>query len=173
MIQPPLTPMNRRSLLRTAWAGLACAVSHCLRAAEKYSGPLPKKKDMLYLVHGGNLIETEEVTAQQSSGKDGDVFSVPGASSPARTPLSEPIFLLAADKISPESLGLFRFDVRNGQREIALTGKKRKAANKQYHLSIRPYEGGLYRVEAAEALEAGEYSLSPEGSDIAYCFSVF
>ena len=165
--------MNRRSLLRAACAGLACAVSPKLSAAEKYSGPQPRKKDVLYLVHGDNLIETEVATAQQSSGKDGDVFSVPGASSPVRTPLAEPIFLLATDKISPESLGLFRFDVRNGQGEIMLTGKKRKAASKQYHLSLRPYEGGLYRVEAAEALEGGEYSISPEGSNTAFCFSVF
>jgi hypothetical protein len=144
-----------------------------LYSAEKYSGTQPKKKDILYLVHGDNLIETEVANAQQTSGKDGDVFSVPGASSPVRTPLAEPIFLLAADKISPENLGLFRFDVRNGQREIAITGKKRKAASKQYHLSVRPYEGGLYRVEAAEALESGEYSISSEGSNTAFCFSVF
>src|SRR5208283_1367723 len=98
---------------------------------------------------------------------------VPGASSPVRTPLPEPIFLLASDKITPESLGLFRFDVHNGQREIALTGKRRKAASKQYHLSVRPYDGGLYRVEAAEALEPGEYSISPEGSNTAFCFSIF
>jgi hypothetical protein len=165
--------MDRRSFLRTACAGLAGAFAPKLYPAEKYRGPQPRKKDVLYLVHADNLIETEIATAQQSSGKDGDVFSVPGASSPVRTPLAEPIFLLAADKISPESLGLFRFDVRNGQREIALTGKKHKAASKQYHLSLRPYEGGLYRVEAAEALEAGEYSISPEGSNTAFCFSVF
>lgn len=143
-----------------------------LYSAEKYSGPQPRKKDVLYLVHGDNLIETEVATAQQSSGKDGDVFFVSGAASPVRTPLAEPIFLMAADQISPESLGLFRFDVFNGQRQIILTGKKRKAA-KQYHLSVRPYEGGLYRVEAAEALENGEYSISPEGSNKAFCFGVF
>lgn len=165
--------MNRRSLLRTACAGLACAISPVLYSAEKYSGTQPKKKDVLYLVHGDNLIETEVVNAQQTSGKEGDVFAVPGAASPVRTPLAEPIFLLAADKISPETLGLFRFDVLNGQRQIILSGKKRKATNKQYHLSVRPYEGGLYRVEAAEALEAGEYSISPEGSNTSFCFAVF
>ncbi len=144
-----------------------------LYSAEKYSGPMPKKKDVLYLVHGDNLIETEVVSAQQTAGKEGDVFSVPGAASPVRTPLAEPIFLLAADKISPEALGLFRFDVLNGQRQIILSGKKRKATNRQYHISLRPYEGGLYRVEAAEALEGGEYSISPEGSNITFCFAVF
>ena len=54
-----------------------------------------------------------------------------------------------------------------------LTGKKRKAGNRQYHLSLRPYEGGLYRVEAAEALENGEYSISPEGSNTSFCFRCF
>jgi hypothetical protein len=165
--------MNRRSFLRTACAGFTCSFAPKLFAAEKYSGPQPRKKDVLYLVHGDNLIETEVATAQQSSAKDSDVFSVPGAASPVRTPMAEPIFLLAADKISPETLGLFRFDVLNGQRQIILSGKKRKATNKQYHLSLRPYEGGLFRVEAAEALEPGEYSISPEGSNTAFCFSVF
>jgi hypothetical protein len=164
--------MKRRSLLRTACAGLVCAAAK-LFSAEQYSGPRPRKKDVLYLVHGDNLIPTEVVVAQQSSGKDGDVFAVPGAASSVRTPLAEPIFMLAAEQISPDSLGLFRFDVRNGQREILLTGKKRKAANRQYHLSLRPYEGGLYRVEAAEALENGEYSISPEGSNTSFCFSVY
>ena len=173
MILAAVEPTNRRSLIKTVCAGLLCAISPKLYAAEKYSGPLPKKKDVLYLVHGDNLIQTEVVAAQQSSQKDGDVFSVPGAASPVRTPLPEPIFLLAADKISPETLGLFRFDVLNGQRQIILSGKKRKATNKQYHLSVRPYEGGVYRVEAAEALESGEYSISPEGSNTTFCFAVF
>ncbi len=166
--------MNRRFLIRTACTGLASVVAAGLFAAEKYNGPRVPKKDVLYLVHGDNLIATEVAVAQQSSAKDSEVFSVPGASSPVRTPLAEPIFMLAADQISPDSLGLFRFDVRNGQREIVLTGKKKKtAANRQYHLSLRPYEGGLYRVEAAEALESGEYSISPEGSNTSFCFSVF
>jgi hypothetical protein len=165
--------MNRRSLIRTACAGLTSVVASRLFAAEKYSGPRVPKKDVLYLVHGDNLIATEVAVAQQSSAKDSEVFSVPGASSPVRTPLAEPIFMLAADQISPDSLGLYRFDVRNGQREIVLTGKKKKAANRQYHLSLRTYEGGLYRVEAAEALEAGEYSISPEGSNTSFCFSVY
>src|SRR5436305_14634890 len=42
-----------------------------LRAAdEKYSGPVPPKKDVLYLLHADNLIETEVATASQSASKD-------------------------------------------------------------------------------------------------------
>jgi hypothetical protein len=166
--------MNRRSFfnLTCGVSGLLTAERY-LAAADKYTGPRPKKKDVLYLVHADNLIETEAVTANQSNEKDSQIFSVPGAASPVRTPLAEPIFLLASDRISPDSLGLFRFDVRNGQREIVLTGKKRKSSTKQYHLSVRNLDQGLSRIEASEPLDVGEYSVSPEGSNTAFCFSVY
>jgi hypothetical protein len=31
----------------------------------------------------------------------------------------------------------------------------------------------LYKLEAVESLEPGEYSLSPEGSDQVFCFQVY
>lgn len=165
--------MMRRILLSTAWATFAVALVSQLAAADKYTGPRPPKKDVLYLLQAEKLIETEVVVANQSNSKEGSVFSVSGAESPAKTPLAEPIFLLASDQISPDSLGLFRFDVHNGNREISISGKHGKYSNKQFHLSVRKLEPGLYRIEAAEPLDNGEYSISPEGSNTAFCFSIF
>jgi hypothetical protein len=166
--------MNRRSFLSLASGTIGiAATAERLAAADKYTGPRPPKKDILYLVHADNLVETETVTATQSTEKDGQVFAVAGTASPVRTPLAEPIFLLASDEISADSLGLYRFDVRNGRREIVLTGKKRKSSNKQFHLSVRTLDRGLTRIEASEPLDNGEYSISPEGSNTAFCFSVY
>ncbi len=165
--------MTRRSFFDLAYGALSFAAAQSLLAAEKYDGPRPKKKDVLYLVHADTLIETETVTASQSADKEGTVFAVPGEASPVRTPLAEPIFLLASDEITPDSLGLYRFDVRNGRREILITGKKRRSSTKQFHLSVRVLDHGLARIEASEALDNGEYSISPEGSNTAFCFGVY
>lgn len=169
----PAMQIMIRILLRFACALTAVSLVAQLSAAEKYTGTRPPKKDTLYLVHADKLVETEVVVARQSNSKDASVFSVPGAESPAKTPLAEPIFLLWSDQISPDALGLFRFDVRNGNREISLSGKRGKYASKQFHLSVRKLEPGLYRIEASEPLDNGEYSISPEGSNTAFCFSVF
>lgn len=165
--------MKRRTFLSTACALVAGVSLPRLSAAERYVGPRPPKKDVLYLLLGERLVETEVALAKESSSKEGAVYSVPGAASSAKTPLAEPIFLLASDKFSAESLGLYRFDVRNGNREITLSGKRGKSSNKQYHLSVRNLEPGLSRIEASDPLDEGEYTVSPEGSNTAFCFSVY
>src|SRR3954467_3280681 len=86
-----------------------------LMAAEKYDGPRPPKPDMVYLVHADTLIPTEAVDAKD----EGGLYTLPGASSTARTPLAEPIFLIESDKILPERLELYRWDVKGGRRELA------------------------------------------------------
>lgn len=161
--------VTRRQVL-AATAALSPAA--LLRAAEKYSGPVPPKKDVPYLLHADNLVETEVASASQTSGKNDVVFSVPGETSPARTPLAEPIFLFAADRLTPESLGLYRFDVSGGKRQISIGRKKGKGA-RVFHTSVKTLAPGLFRIEAAEYLENGEYSLSPEGENIAFCFTVY
>jgi hypothetical protein len=138
-------------------------------AADDYAGPRPPKPDTLYLVHADNLIPTEAAEAKQEKG---DTFVVSGAASPARTPLAEPIFLLQTDKLSPESLELYRFDVKNGHREITLSGKRR-GGPRPLHLQVTKLDRNLYRIEAAETLENGEYSLSPSGSNRVFCFQVY
>ncbi len=139
---------------------------------DDYTGPRPPMKDMVYLVHADNLVPTETLEAKQESKKDDSTFSVPGPSSSARTPLAEPIFLIQSDRISAESLELYRFDVKGGHRELTLSGRRRSGP-KALHLSVTKVERGLYKVEAAEVLENGEYALTPNGSNQVFCFQVY
>lgn len=140
--------------------------------ADDYTGPRPPKPDVLYLVHASNLVPTEVTEASQEGKKDDTTFSVAGATSSARTPLSEPIFLLRSEKIKPDALELYRFEVKNGRRQLTLS-KKRKDTSGPFHLSITKLDKDLYRVEADEALENGEYSLSPSGSNAVFCFQIY
>ena len=121
---------------------------------------------MLYLVHADNLLPTEASEAKQEK----DTYSVMGATSTAKTPLAEPIFLLQSDKLTPESLELYRMEVKGGKREVTIS--KRRGA-RPLHLSVTRLERGLYRVEAADPLENGEYAISPSGSNRVFCFQVF
>jgi hypothetical protein len=139
----------------------------------EYNGPKPAKKDLPYLQHGDRLIETERKEASQLKTKDGDLFSVSGATSPARTPLPEPIFVIQQDQIRADQLGLFRFEVRGQNREVII-GKKRKNDDEQVlRLTIRQLSTNLYRLESAQSLDPGEYALSPEGQNVAFCFTVY
>jgi hypothetical protein len=137
--------------------------------ADKYDGPRPPKPDLAYLVHADNLIPTEALDAKEESG----VYTASGASSPARTPLAEPIFLIESDKLLPERLELYRWDVKNGHRELALAKGKKKGGAHALHLTVNKVDGKLYRVEASEPLEPGEYSLSPSDSNKVFCFEVY
>ena len=138
-------------------------------AAEKYDGPRPPKPDMAYLVHADNLIPTEALQAKDESG----LYTVPGAGSTARTPLAEPIFLIESDKMVPERLELYHWEVKGGRRELATGKGKRKGSARPLHLSVNKVDGKLYRVEASEPLENGEYSLSPNDSNQVFCFAVY
>ena len=144
-------------------------ISLAALAAEKYDGPRPPKPDIVYLVHADNLIPTEAVDAKD----EGGVYTVPGASSSARTPLAEPIFLIESDKVLPERLELYRWEVKGGRRELATGKGKRKGSARPLHLSVNKVDGRLYRVEASEPLENGEYSLSPNDSNKVFCFEVY
>ncbi|MCU1337259.1 MAG: hypothetical protein JWO19_2840 [Bryobacterales bacterium] len=140
--------------------------------ADDYTGPRPPKPDVLYLVHASNLIPTEVTEASQEGKKDDSTFAVSGTASSARTPLAEPIFLLRSEKIKPDALELYRFDVKNGRRQLTLS-RKRNDKSGPFHLSITKLDKDLYRVEADEALENGEYSLSPNGSNVVFCFQIY
>ena len=142
-------------------------------AADKYDGPRPPKADLLYLVHADNLIPTEAAEAKEESKKNDTTYTLPGVSSPARTPLAEPIFLIESDRISPDRLELYRWEVKNGRRELALSKARGKNNAKALHLSVTRLDGNLYRVEASEPLDNGEYSLSPNDSNQVFCFEVF
>lgn len=135
--------------------------------AQKYNGPRPPKPDLPYLVHADNLIPTEALEARQEK----LTFIIPGASSPSRTPLAEPIFIIQSDKISPESLELYKMDVKGDKREVKLSQHRR--GDKVLRLTVTPLDGKLYKIEADEELENGEYVLSPSDSNTVFCFEVF
>jgi hypothetical protein len=138
---------------------------------EPYSGPRPPKPDVPYLLHADNLVETEVATAREERKGKSAKATVPGVTSPARTPLAEPIFLFEADKIPAESLELFRLEVKNGSREVVLTDRR----GRPLRLMVTQLDGRLYRVEVDEnmGLENGEYALSPNGSSAVFCFTVY
>lgn len=136
--------------------------------AQRYDGPRPPKPDLVYLVHADNLIPTESMEARQEK----MTLIVQGASSPSRTPLAEPIFIIQADKIQPQSIELYKLDVKGGKREVSIS-QKRFRGTKVLRLTVTPLEGSLYKIEADEELENGEYVLSPQGSNTVFCFEVY
>jgi hypothetical protein len=157
--------MARKSLLILVSIGL-------ISAAEKYSGPLPPKPDIPYLLHASNLIELEAGQAREASRKNDTSYVIAGASSPARTPLAEPIFIIDAQKSSPERFELYRLDIKGGNREVTMSSR-RKGGNRPLHLAVTPLGGHLYKIEADEPLENGQYALSPSGDNRAFCFEIY
>lgn len=155
-----------RPLLLLLYAGTAVW-------GQKYTGPRPPKPDVLYLVHADNLVPTEIAEAKQESRKNEMTFTIAGTSSPARTPLAEPIFLIEADKIQPERLELYRMDVKSGRREVTMTQKRSRGGPRPLRLTVTRLEKGLYRIEAGETLENGEYSISPNDSNHVFCFEIY
>ncbi|MGA3205078.1 MAG: hypothetical protein ABSF12_21490 [Bryobacteraceae bacterium] len=141
--------------------------------AQTYTGPRPPKKDVIYIVHADNLIPTETGEASQEGKKNDPVYTFPGASSPARTPLAEPIFILDSDQIKPDSVELYRMDVKSGHREVKVSGGSKKYGNKALRLSVTKLDRGLYKLEASETLEPGEYALSPTSGNHVFCFEVY
>jgi len=139
----------------------------------KYSGPRPPKPDVPFLLHAERLVETESGEASEEKRKDDMVAIMKGSTSPVKTPLPEPIFLFESQKIVPEKLQLFKLSVgKSGNREVVF-GKKAKDSGRPIHLSFRKLDGTLYRIEAAEILDQGEYCLSPSGANQVFCFQVF
>src|SRR5437588_4876150 len=104
--------------------------------AQKYTGPRPPKPDVVYLVHADNLVPTEVVQAKEDSKKNQTQYAVDGATSSARTPLAEPIFVMESDKIQPTSLELYKFDVKNGRREVTMVQKRTRGGPKPLRLTV-------------------------------------
>ncbi len=160
--------LNRRTFLLSLTALPAFGQS-------KYSGPRPPKPDVPFLLHASNLVETESAEAKEEKRKDDTAYVVSGTASAARTPLAEPIFLLDSKKIVPEKLQLYKLEAKNGKREVIFppAGKRRKDGVRPIHLSFRRLGEGLYRIEANEYLQNGEYALTPEGSNSVFLFQVY
>jgi hypothetical protein len=138
--------------------------------AQKYDGPVPAKADLPYLKHASELVATEATQAKEEKKKDDTTYIVEGAASSAKTPLASPIFIFKADKLSAEKFGLYKLIVKGGHREITMGPKK---PGMPIRIEVSRLDKGLYRIEVGDSLEAGEYSLSPEGSNQVFCFQVF
>lgn len=142
-------------------------------AADSYTGPKPPKRDIPYLVHANHLVETEIGDAREQGGKKDSSFVIPGAASPAKTPLSEPIFIMESSQLSPEQIELYRLEVKNGQREVVLSQRRRHSDAGPFHLVVTRLAERLYKIEVDEPLQNGEYSLSPNGSNRVFCFEIY
>jgi hypothetical protein len=148
-------------------AGLSAALM-----AQKYTGPKPDQPDLPYLKHADQLIALESNQAAEETRKD-DVFAVTkGASSPVRTPLAEPYFLMEGAKLDPRSLELYKLETKGGQREVLLS-RKRKPGSRPMKIMVNALGNRLYRIDVNETLENGEYCLSPQGSNQVFCFQVY
>ena len=155
---------------RAVWLFLAVALS---APAQKYTGPRPPKPDLLYLMHADSLVATEAADAKEEKRKDDILYVVAGAASPVRTPLASPILLVQAEKLQPDRLQLFKLESKGGQREILFSRKKKVAAKPLIITVTRLSADNIYKIEVDQSLENGEYSLTPDGSNQVFCFSVY
>ena len=156
--------MMRRIFLLLSAAALAAF-------AQKYDGPRPPKPDLPYLKHAAELVPLEARQAKEEKQKKEDtLYVVEGAASSARTPLASPIFLILADKLVPDRLGLYKLEVKSGHREILFGPKK---SPKPIRIEVSRLSGNLFKIEVEESLEPGEYSLSPSDSNQVFCFQVY
>ncbi len=140
--------------------------------AQKYDGPVPPKKDLPYIKHAATLVPTEAVVAKEESKSNGSLYTIAGANSTAVTPLAAPIFIIQVDKIPPERLSLYKLDSKSDHREILVNPKKQSPA---IRLEVnRISSDNIWRIEADESLDPGEYCLTVDGdsSNQAFCFRV-
>lgn len=144
-----------------------------LAQAAKYTGPVPPKADVPYLLHANKLVEMDAGTASEEKKKDDTLYAVSGATAQAKTPLAEPIMVLKADKIDPDRIALYKFDARGGRREVLIPRVVKRNSLRPIRISVVKLGERLFKLEAQEFCDIGEYCLSPEGSNQVFCFSVF
>jgi hypothetical protein len=156
-------------------AAIALLAAVIVLAQEKSSEPKPPKTDLPYLLQASRLIPTEPQPVTRSGSKTDDTISVPGATSTARTPLPEPIFLFSPGEIKASDFELIRFQVAGGRRQWK-KGQQTSSddePDQPLRLTLRPMAEGVVRIEAAVMLNPGEYALIPHGKNTAFCFTVF
>ncbi len=137
--------------------------------------PEPPKSDLPYLLMAQDLVPTEAFEATTENKKEGKkdqetTYWVPGEHSNAKTPLASPIFVIKEDSLAVERLAVYPFEIRNGRREITFSHKK---TIKPFTLTLTKSGEALYRMEVNEDLPAGEYAISPSGSNSVFCFAVY
>ncbi len=134
--------------------------------------PNPAMADLPYLIHASRIVATERSEATETTRKNEVIYTVPGASSPVKTPLASPEFLFLSEATDPNDLTFFRFESKGGQREL-LFRKKKKVLARMIRLTVFPVKDKLFKVRVDESLASGEYCLTPNGSDAVFCFGVF
>jgi hypothetical protein len=139
---------------------------------QKYNGPRPEKADLPYLVHADNLTPTEAGEAKDENRKGDHIAMVPGATSSAATPLASPIFIIRVDKMNPDQLEIYKLEAKNGNREVLLSHKGKTAARPVIS-TVTKVGDDLYKLEVNQELSNGEYSISPQGSNVVFCFRVY
>jgi hypothetical protein len=137
--------------------------------APKYSGPLPPSPDLPFLKHASNLLPAEAVEVKEENRKDDTVYVIAGESSPSKTPLGLPVFLLKIEKLDPLKLQMYRLQAADGHREISASGKK---SADPIHVIVTRVAEGLFRLEVGDSLDNGEYMLSLDGTSRAFCFAI-
>jgi hypothetical protein len=157
-------------MLRRTLPLLFAAVFAASAQSQKYTGPTPPKPDLPYLKHADSLVATDAGEATEEKKKNDILYVIPGAAAKARTPLASPILVMQADKLTPDKLGLFKLEVKNGHRELLSSPKKPPQA---IRMEVSRLSGNLYKLEVDESLEPGQYSLSPDGSNQVFCFEVY
>ena len=133
--------------------------------------PTPAKTDTPYIVHADILVETEKTEAVDESTEKEGRYAIPGETSSARTPLATPEFLYMAESLPPSTLRLYPFERVNGRREIFLR-KKKKILVEPLRMTLLPVDGNLVKLRVLDSLSEGEYCLTPDGSNAAFCFTV-
>ena len=152
-------------------AALLATLSAAQSPKTKPGSPDPPKKDVPYILHADNLVETNVGEARQESRKDEQVFTIPGPGATAKTPLAAPEFLLNAEAIAPDRLQLYKLESKNGRREVVVTRKKKPVA-KPARITVFLLHDRVFRIRVDDSLTPGEYALSPDGSNAVFCFAV-
>lgn len=161
-------------ILRFCCAAVVAVFFSVYAVAEiSYQGPKPAKPDLPYLVHGDTITETDQGDAQQSEDKKRTVYTVSGTAANARTPLSEPVFLMKPEKLKAEQLTLYKMSIQKGNRVIAFRDKPDKDDPQPVPMLYHNRKDGTVIFEANQYLENGEYCLSPSGANTVFCFQVY
>lgn len=153
----------------TRWPLLFFTLAAGAAQAPKYTGPVPPQSDVLYLRHAANLLATEAAEVKAVTDKDDTRYTIAGETSPAKTPLPLPVFMVKAQALDPMKLQLVRLRKAEGHREITASEIRK---SDPIHVSVTRFDGDLYRLDVSDSLEDGEYMLLTPGAGRGFCFAV-
>lgn len=165
----------KHSIIPPRFAALAVLLTlapFALIGAEKYRGPVPEVADVPHLMHADNLIPLETANASEKTNKDRITYTLEGAASTVRTPMSEPIFIIKTNS-DPQKLTLYPFEIEKGSRSITFNSRKPKDNPSSIRFTIEKLDEGLYKLEVQQYMQNGEYALSPDGSNVVFAFQVY